>query len=67
MRAGVVRVVLICILLFVVGLVSSAAVPPTAVLNDLAADDLFVDGSGSALPSAVSLGRLDNCNDLSCG
>lgn len=67
MRAGVVRVVLICILFFVVGLVSSAVVPPTAVLADLAAEDLLMGASRSAAPSAVALGRLDNCNDLSCG
>jgi hypothetical protein len=67
MRAGVSRFVLICILVLVVGLVSSAAVPPSVVLADLTTEGMFTGASGIAAPSAVALAWLDNCNDLSCG
>lgn len=67
MRAGVFRFVLICILVFVVGLVSSAAVPPSVVLADLTAEGMFMGAPGIAAPPAVALARPDNCNDLSCG
>lgn len=67
MRAGVFRFVLICILVFVVGLVSSAAVPLSVVQADLTAEDMFMGASGIPAPPAIALARLDNCNDLSCG
>jgi hypothetical protein len=67
MRAGVSRFVLVWLLVLAVVFLSGVADHQPLVFFDQPGDGLLIGTREITAPSAIALGRHDNCNDVSCG